>query len=174
MVLATCEEADLHGPGSASSAKGRAADLAAIDHLLAASSSSGVAILGCPFVSPAREAADGAGQRAFNEVAAQAAVTHPGKVAYLPVQSGLNLVGRYSRFLPPADQPTAAFGVAPWEIVRMTNGLNYCPSGAVRVVAASLGDLRTMGYELAPSGHWWHGDWTTGPAFTPISACSPG
>jgi hypothetical protein len=89
---------------------------------------------------------------------------------YLPDASSVLLRGRFSTWLPPADDPSAPR--AQWLRVRMVDNVHLCPAGAVRYADAVLADLSAL-YDLAPARPgWWDEPWTSDPRYnTPPGAC---
>ena len=105
----------------------------------------------------ARDARRAAGVRAWNSIVDSMAASRPGRVMYFPVASAVELDGKFTPCLAPADDPRAPR--SQWVRVRMIDNTHFCPAGVTRYAAALLADL-TMLYRLPPAAPgWWSASW---------------
>jgi peptidoglycan/LPS O-acetylase OafA/YrhL len=108
-----------------------------------------------------------ANARAWDAVVRRVEARFPGKLMLLPVSDAVLLAGgRYSTWLPPANDPTLPY--AKWTRVRKTDGVHLCQFGAARYSAALLSDVQQLfGVGSARSG-WWDEAWRSSPLFNQL------
>ncbi len=131
---------------------------------------SGVAFLQFPKMGPipftdtnpaqraAAEADRERGREAWNAVVAGLVPLWPGRVAFLPVASSLEIHGHYATWMPVGLGGT-------WLRVRKIDNVHMCPAGAARLGQSVLDQLTpSFGLPAAAPG-WWAGAWNHDPRF---------
>lgn len=111
-----------------------------------------------------------AGEDAWDRIVRSMPARFPGRVMYLPVAASVLLHGRFSTWLPPANDPRAP--KSRWVRVRMVDNVHMCPAGVVRYASAVLSDLTELFHLDRVGRGWWNESWTQDPRFnTPPGAC---
>jgi peptidoglycan/LPS O-acetylase OafA/YrhL len=117
-----------------------------------------------PFTPPsaktaAAEAENERGREAWNAVVSGLVPLWPGRVAFLPVASSLEIHGHYATWMP------VGLGGA-WLRVRKIDNTHMCPAGAARLGQATLDQLTPMLGLPPPAPGWWAGAWNHDPLYS--------
>jgi peptidoglycan/LPS O-acetylase OafA/YrhL len=118
----------------------------------------------------AAEALRRRGELAWQRIVASMPAKFPGQVMYLPLAGSLLLDGKYTNWLPPANNPGAP--KAEWDRVRKIDAVHLCQAGVVRYADALLADMTSLFHLPRSTNRWSEGSWVNDPVFNdPPGAC---